>query len=730
MKSKFNVWTGLASCLGLLVVAGEALSQTESDAALEEVIVRSHPLSAEGLSQPVTVLAGDELSKALAASLGDTLSVIPGVHSASFGPAVGRPVIRGLSGPRVKIMEDRIDSLDVSISSPDHVTTIEPFAAQSIEVLKGPSTLLYGSGAIGGVVDIHTGRIPHNIPEVMSADLEVRGSDNASQRAGAGRIEGGAGAFAFHVDGFYRDADEYDIPGYAESSLQRASEAHGDDHHDDEGHDDDHDEGHDEHEGEEEAFGTLPGSQMQVQGGSFGLSFIGDTGFLGVAVSTYEGEYGLPGHSHHHDEEHGDEHEGEHDEHDQDEHDDDDHEGEHEGEHEGHGEEEMPPILDLKQTRIDVEGGLEAPLPGIRNVNVRMGYNDYEHTEVEGEEGGTQFKTEAWEARLEATHHAVLGFEGAAGLQISNRKFSALGEEAFVPPVDTQSLGLFWVGQKSLGDISLETGLRYEKVEHDPSEGRARDFNLGSASLGMIILLADSWTLSGQVDYSNRAPIAEELYSNGPHLATQTFEIGDASLDEETAKNISANLRYSSNRVNFALGAFSTDFDNFIYEANTGLEEDELPVLQWSQGDAKIIGMEAEASWTAITWSEGTLTLSAAYDLVEARLDEGSNRNLPRIPPQRWTLTGNFTQGPFQAEASWRTVSSQSDVAANELSTESYDDLRLYVSYAMDFGSTNVDLFVNGLNLTDEEQRLHTSFIAQMAPRAGRTIEAGFRIHM
>jgi iron complex outermembrane receptor protein len=183
MKSKFNVWTGLASCLGLLVVAGEALSQTESDAALEEVIVRSHPLSAEGLSQPVTVLAGDELSKALAASLGDTLSVIPGVHSASFGPAVGRPVIRGLSGPRVKIMEDRIDSLDVSISSPDHVTTIEPFAAQSIEVLKGPSTLLYGSGAIGGVVDIHTGRIPHNIPEAMSADLEVRGSDNERCRA-------------------------------------------------------------------------------------------------------------------------------------------------------------------------------------------------------------------------------------------------------------------------------------------------------------------------------------------------------------------------------------------------------------------------------------------------------------------------------------------------------------------------------------------------------------------
>ena len=729
MKSKFNVWTGVVSCLSLLAVAGETVGQTESDASIEEIVVRSHPLSAEGLSQPVIVLSGDALNKALATSIGETLSVIPGVHSASFGPAVGRPVIRGLSGPRVKIMEDRIDSLDVSVSSPDHVTTIEPFIAKSIEVFKGPSTLLYGSGAIGGVVDIHTGRIPHAIPDGLSADLEVKGSDNADQRSGAARIEGGAGAFAFHADGFYRDADEYDIPGYAESALYRANEEHGDEHHDDdhdEGHDDDHDEDHEEHEGEEEAFGTLPGSQMKVKGGSFGLSFVGDTGFFGVAVSTYEGDYGLPGHSHHHDEEHGDEHGDEHeDDHDEDEHDEEEHD-----EHEEHGEDEMPPILELEQTRIDIEGGVEAPFAGIRSLNVRMGYNDYEHTEVEGDEGGTQFKTEASEARIEATHHQILGFEGAAGLQASNREFSALGEEAFVPPVDTQSFGVFWVGQKSIGDVNLETGLRYEKVEHDPTEGPSRDFNLGSASLGMIIPLADSWTLSGQVDYSNRAPIAEELYSNGPHLATQTFEIGDASLDEETAKNISANLRYSSGRVNFALGAFSTDSDNFIYEANTGLEEDELPVLQWSQGDAKITGMEAEASWTAMTWSDGALTLSAAYDLVEARLDEGSNRNLPRIPPQRWTLTGNFTQGPFQAEASWRTVSSQSDVAANELSTESYDDLRLYVSYALDFGSTNVDLFVNGLNLTDEEQRLHTSFIAQMAPRPGRTIEAGFRIHM
>ncbi|MEM6606358.1 MAG: TonB-dependent receptor [Pseudomonadota bacterium] len=690
-----------APCLLSIAVSTTVLAQSEEN--IEEVIVRAHPLSAEGLAQPIAVLTGGDLDRALAPSIGETLQSLPGVHNSSFGQAVGRPVIRGLAGPRVKVMEDRIDSLDVSVSSPDHMTMVEPFTADSIEVLKGPSTLLYGSGAIGGIVDVHTGRIPTAQTEELSGSIGVRGADNADQRTAAGRLDGGVGNFAFHVDGFYRDADEYEIPGFAESAalraLEEAEEEHGDE------------DGHEGEEGEEEAFGTLPNSQLEANGFALGGSYIGESGFFGLAVSRYDAEYGLPGHGHEHEEEH----EGE--------------EEEHEGEE--HSEEEGDPFLELEQTRIDVEGGLEAPFAGVRSVNFRLGYNDYEHVEVEGSgEAGTRFATKAWESRIELTHEPILGFDGVAGVQLSNREFSALGEEAFVRPVDTQTLGLFYVGQRQFGDLGLEAGFRYENVDHDPSEGASRSFDLGAVSLGLIQPLGDNWTLSGQVDVSSRAPVAEELYSNGPHLATQTFEIGDVNLDEEVATNVSVNIGYESERLSLSVSAFATEFSDYIYEEVTGLEEDELPVLQWSQQDATFRGIEGDVTWQAMTWADGSLALTGGFDTVRARFDGGTNRNVPRISPQRWRVGVTANWRDVLAELTWLTADDQDDAAMGELPTEGYDDLRLHVRYALNVGGSVVDVFLNGRNLTDDEQRLHTSFIKDLAPQPGRTIEAGFEVRL
>ena len=598
------------------------------------------------------------------------------------------------------------------------MTTIEPFAADSIEVLKGPSTLLYGSGAIGGVVDVHTGRIPQEVPEELSATAELRGADNADQQTAALRLDGGSGNFAFHADGFYRDADAYDIPGYAESDALRArEEAEGD--HDDE-HDHEHDHEHEDEHGEEEAFGTLPGSQMEAEGFALGASYIGERGFIGLAVSSYDADYGLPGHGHAH--QHGDEHEDEHgDEHDE-------HDDEHEGEH---GEEEGDAMLELEQTRVDLEAGLEAPFTGIRKLNLRLGYNDYEHTEAEGNgEAGTTFATEAWEGRLEITHETVAGFDGVAGVQVSNREFSALGEEAFVQPVDTQSIGLFYVGQRQFGELGLEAGLRYERVDQDPTDGLSRSFNLGAASLGLIQTLGSNWTLSGQLDYSSRAPVAEELYSNGPHLATQSFEIGDQLLDEEVAANVSASLRYDSDRLALTLSAYLTEFSDFIYEANTGLEMDELPLLQWTQEDASFRGVEIDASWQAMSWQEGAIALNAGFDAVRARLDDGEDRDIPRIPPQRWRLGAVMNWNRLLAEVAWRYVDNQDDAAFGELPTESFTDLHLHIAYGLEVAGSEVEFFLSGRNLTDEEQRLHTSFIKDLAPQPGRTIEGGFRLRI
>lgn len=699
----------LWSCIVAALTSPLALSQTVGDAVTEEIIVRAHPLSAEGLSQPVAVLSGEALENALSTSLGATLMGISGVHSASFGEAVGRPVIRGLGGPRVKTMEDRIDTLDVSVSSPDHATTVDPFIAESIEVLKGPSTLLYGSGAIGGVVDVHTGRIPHNLPEEISGKVEARGADNADRRVAAGRVDGGVGSFAFHFDGFYRDADDYDIPGFAESARYRAQEAM----EEDEEHD-----AHDDHEEEAEAFGVLPGSSMQTRGGALGLSWVGEHSFAGLSVSSMQAEYGLPGHSHHHhDEEHGEQHDEDHGEHG----DEDDHADDEDGD-------ETPPMLDLEQTRVDLEAGFEAPFTGVRSINFRLGYNDYEHIEVEGDEGGTTFASEAYESRFEIRHEPVLGFDGVLGIQASDREFSAVGEEAFIQPVDTQTVGLFWVGQRQLGDLGLEMGVRVEKVDHDPVDARSRSFSLGSASLGVIHSLSDNWTLSGAVDYSNRAPVAEELYSFGPHLATQTFEIGDNDLLKETAANLSVNLDYQSELLGFSASVYGTEFSDFIYEANTGLEEDELPVLIWSQGDASFQGVELDLTWQAMSWRTGGLALNGGFDYVRARLDQGSDRDLPRIPPQRWRLQGTLDWMDFQAVLSWMSASAQTDVAANELPTDSFDDLRVRLSYAGVLRGSEFEIFLSGRNLTDDEQRFHASFIGNLAPQPGRTVEVGLRL--
>ena len=289
---------------------GEETS-TASDELIEEIVVVGHPLSGEGLALPATVLSADELERKAADSIGATVGNEPGIHNSSFGAAAGRPVIHGLGGARVRVMEDRIDTLDVSVTSGDHAVTVDPFIAERVEVLKGSATLLYGSGAIGGVVDVHTGRIPHEVPERVNGAVDLRGSDNGDGRNGSFRLDGGGGNLAWHLDGFAREADDYEIPAFAESAMLRALEEeeehhdedeHGADDHDDDEADDheEEEEGHhdeDEHADEDEVRGYLPGSGFEVRGGSVGFSFVGDRGFVGLSISGLNSEYGIPGHS-------------------------------------------------------------------------------------------------------------------------------------------------------------------------------------------------------------------------------------------------------------------------------------------------------------------------------------------------------------------------------------------------------------------------------------------------
>ena len=704
--------------LGFTVVVANSIPAYAQQSDLQEVEIQAHPLSAEGLAQPTAVLAGEALAKAMQTSIGATVAVEPGVRLQSFGEASGRPVIHGLAGPRVRILEDRLDTLDVSVTSTDHAVTIEPFIADRIEIIKGASSLLYGSGAIGGVVDVHTGRIPHTVAEQpLSGRIEGRYAANGSRTVGAFRFDGGAEQIAWHIDGFGRDAGVYEIPGLAESAAQIASEMEAE---------------------EEEAGGFLPGSQLRNHGGAVGVSLVGDKGFIGFAISSLEADYGLPG---------------------------------------GHGHEEDPmmmvgeeepegnPTLAMEQVRVDFEAAREAPVDGLDKINVRLGFNNYQHTEFEPDgAAGTRFDNDAFEVRIEAVHSAIMAWEGSVGVQFNDREFAAVGEEAFVDPVDTQSTGLFWVGQRSFKAFDLEAGVRFEQLEHKPSGSFPDDqsclqtgslvdkeYDALSGSLGAIIPLSDSLRLRVAVDYATRAPSAEELFSCGPHLASQTFEIGNPNLDEESAVNLSATFDYQNENWLVETTFYHIEFSDFIFEGafdgndNTLIDgggvfngipdgfqdiQDELPVFLYQQADATFTGLDFKLAYTALRWNKVDIALSALFDTVRARVDDvGGEQPLPRIPAARYGVGVDLNVDNINASINFQRVDTQDDIAVFELETEAYNELSAYLglTLAKRGDASSITVFMQGRNLTNDEQRNHSSFIKDFAPARGRTLELGAR---
>jgi len=669
-------------------------SSTSENNELEEIVISVHPLHENGLSQSIEVLRGEELSDALASNLGETLAQQPGIRSASFGAAVGRPVIHGLGGPRVKTTEDRIDSLDVAVTSTDHPVTVEPFIADQITVLKGASTLLYGSGSIGGVVDTQTGRIPTKLNEdAFSGRAEFRASDNGDGRVGALRLDGNAGnAIAWHVDAFSKDGDDYDIPGFVKSEALRNQLAAA---------------GESE---EEEPFGVLEGSRLDLQGAAAGISWVGERGHLGISISTSEGVFGLVG------------------------------AGEEEEEEEGEAdeleeflelEEEGPGIIDFDQTRVDLSAELLNPFSGIESISFRLGVNDYQHFEIEGSgEVGSQFDNEAWEARLHATHTPIAGFSGVLGLQLGDRDFSAVGEEAFVPPAETETAGLYWVGEREFDGFSLELGARVEEIENrSVDSGVERDFSTFSTSFGIVLPTSDINRFGVLLDYSERAPSIEELFSNGPHLATQSFEVGDINLDEEKGVQLSVSWAYETDLFDAHATLYYNDFDDFIFQANTGDIEDGLPVLVYQQEDAEFVGLDLEFGLHLVEVAGGDLDLRATFDTVSAEVNFQANDNLPRIPATRIGADLVWKNKGWRAKLGFANTSSQTDTAAFELPTDSFNDLTAKVEYTFDWNGSQVSAFVSGKNLTDDEQRAHTSFVKDFAPAAGRTFEAGVRVN-
>ncbi|NQY38103.1 MAG: TonB-dependent receptor [Alteromonadaceae bacterium] len=727
-----------------------------SRSVMEIIDVHATPLHSSNIESatPINVITSDELRLKQASTLGETLKNEVGVHSTYFGPVASSPIIRGMDGPRVMVTQNGLDSGDASRIGPDHVVSSETATAQQIEVLRGPSTLFYGSGAIGGVVNVVDNRVPETLDK--NFDYMLKHNDVANEDEASFALNTSSGQLAFHVDGFWRESDDYNIPGYAESAS-----THDDEH---EEHDD-----HDDHEEEAGVKGKLLNSASKSSGFTVGTSYVLDNGFVGFSFGRMTREYGIPGHSHgSHEEEHsGELFADEHDDHD---------------DHDDHDERDDENVYgDLEQDRIQFLSELTFSQGAINKVSSKMSYTDYQHKEIEDGEVGTIFNNEMIEARFDIFHQEYAGWKGAWTFHYKNTDFEAIGVEAFTPASETTSYAFAWLEEQHLSkSLLLQLGARIERVEveagefHHDEEDDGHDehgdehffdkqsFNPISVSAGLVWDYQVGYNLGFSFSYSQRAPSAAELFSNGPHIGTNSYEFGalytihqegeevhfdlsDQDVELETSTNIDITWRKFEGDFGFVLGAFYNHIDDYLYQVNTGLfaddghgheeehelegvhddldehEEEGLPVYNYQQHDVEMYGVEAEVIYQ---WNSA-IKISLFSDYIKAKLDGGDN--LPRIPPMRVGGQFDYQGNNYAAQLSVTRYFEQDDIAEHETETDGYTMLDANFNYYLDGIGDDLVLFVKANNLTDEEARVHTSFLKNIAPLPARGFEIGMR---
>ncbi len=668
------------AALAMLVSYSARTQETQP----EEIIVTSSALRETALqvAQPASVLGGDALRRQIATSLGETLSAELGVSATYFGPSSSRPVIRGLGGERVLMLHDGVSALDVSSLSQDHAVAVESVLADQIEILRGPATLLFGSGAVGGVVNVVDGRIPTLFSDDADrGSVEVRGDTAADERTAVGRLELGTQSIRVHVDGFRRETANVSIPGYALTQAERAEHLQ-------------------EHPDETFARGTLAGSDSKTHGGAFGVSAGSASGFVGLSIGRYDTNYGVPV-AH-----------------------------EHAGEADEGGEDpdaDHGLRIDMRQDRYDLKAERALATGPWQRLRLRASYNDYEHRELEGEEVGTVFEQNGIDVRGNIDHGEIAGWRGTLGVQFLTADFEAIGEEAFVPPSLTRQVALFAFEQRDFGSLSIELGARAENQRIDP-DGPMHEYDetAYSVSSGLIWRFTDAHSLAANVTRSQRHPQSVELYASGPHLAISRFELGEQSLTKETAGTLDLTLhRHSEHGIHWSVSAFFNDFSDYIYAFQTDAEEDELRVFQYTQADAELYGFEGEITFPLYKAAGTHFELRVASDYVRGRLEEGGN--LPQIPPLRYGIELHYERGPLHLGLETYHYSRQDDVGPNERDTASYTMLDADLSYRLQVGSAEVLLFLRGSNLLDEEARRHASPLKELAPLPGRSLHAGIR---
>ena len=640
-----------------------------------------------------SVLSGDELAEDLRGQIGDSLTGLPGVSSTSFAPGSSRPVLRGFQGPRVRVLTDGIGSLDASNTSVDHAVTIDPLTAQRVEVLRGPAVLLFGGDAIGGAVNVIDKRIPRDIPDdAVHLDAVGGYGSAANDWSIAGSVDVPlTPKLVIHADGSFRDTDDVRVPGFVLSPALRVEVLAAAAEETEEGHADEAAELTD----TANLSGRVPNTASRTETAGAGIAFIDDGGNLGFSVSYYDTDYGVParpgsGHAH--------------------------------GGEEAEGEEEGPVTIGLRQIRADLRGGVN--LGGFfEALNFRAGYSDYEHTEFEGDEIGTVFSVSGIEARAELVQADHNGWRGVIGSQVLVRDFNAIGAEAFVPKNSIESWALFAVQEVDLGNWEAEGAMRFDQTGISANSiGFDRSFNTLSGAIGLAYAPDDSAIKIGtNLSRSERAPSAEELLSNGPHIATQAFEIGNPNFITEKSWGGELYARWDSDDVQLSATIYANLFNDYIFEAETGAEQDGLPVFQYLQRDATYYGFETSASVVFARAGGFDFVADGVADYVRAKIDNGGGA-IPRIPPLRLLggLKAESDRLDLRAEVEWS--ASQNKVAAFETTTDSFPMVNASAAWRPFGKDGNITLLASANNIFGVNARRHASFTKDYVPLSGRDI--------
>jgi iron complex outermembrane receptor protein len=698
---------------------------------------------------PVSVLSGEELRQQQASTLGDTLEKQVGVHSNFHAGVASTPIIRGLSGPRVLITQNGLDVSDVSRVGPDHSVASEASTAQQIEVLRGPATLFFGSGAIGGVVNIVDERVPTD--SLTQGEITLQKDSVNQKKLAAFNVKSGSEDIGVYADGFWRESDDYNVP--------KAP-----------GINDDHAKKTDQY--------TVVNSREQSQGFTLGASYLLDNGYVGLSSGKLTREYGIPGHSH------GD----------------------------VNNTDEANVYADLEQNRYQLLSEFNFDDGFVSTVNIKASYTDYQHAEIEAGVTGTDFSNITKEFRADILHHPLAQWRGGLSLHFKESNMQATGSEAFTPPSTTKMAALALMQERHFDNVLVQLGARVERVtlhadtvrlphleahghdeegheeeaheetehshdehdhgDHDDHDSSSDDvtrlfaveheFTPITLSAGLVWDFTPGYNLGLSVTHSERAPSASELLSFGPHIGTRTYEVGalfslnhdehgagiglaSSDIDLETAHNIDISFRKTQGDVAIIINAFYNQVDNYYYQTATGLfaddghnhashdsghdehdehnEAGELPVYLFQTDDVVLHGFEAQFIWQI----SDQLKTTAFSDFVRARLKTGGD--LPRTPPLRFGTSVNYQIQDVNITFDVTRYQKQAKVATLETSTNGYTLVNASISYQLPIANQDISLYLHADNLTNEQARVHSSFVKDIAPRPGRNLALGLRAY-